>query len=196
MFAGDPAGPGSGDPQQRDGHGFNAFGFAGKPFVIAEAALKTRGAAILKLGGWVHFERFDRIGESGGTAPDNWSVYALADMPLGKRLNGFVRASVAPSDRNPVSVYFDAGLTLSAPFRGRPHDRVGLAFSHSGLSGRLTAQGLPAAERVVELSYSAALGRHVSVQSNVQLIVDPMAPDLSGASADALVLGLRSSITF
>jgi Carbohydrate-selective porin, OprB family len=51
-FAGDPAGHGQADPQHRDGHGFNSFGFAGRPFVIAETAYAT-GAATFTIGGWV-----------------------------------------------------------------------------------------------------------------------------------------------
>lgn len=42
-FAGDPAGPGAGDPQRRETHGVNTFGFAGQPFVIGEVSRATGG---------------------------------------------------------------------------------------------------------------------------------------------------------
>jgi len=182
VFAGKPAGMDTADPQRHDGHGFGAFNLAGKPFVIAEADRKVGDAATIKLGGWLHFNRFDLLGAgSRGVAP-NWSIYGIADWRVAgatdakRQLSIFVRATLSPSDRNPVPIYLDFGATLSSPFNSRPADAVGLAFANARLSPRLAPPISPIGEKVVEFSYSAALSKGLKVQPNLQLIVDPTDP--------------------
>lgn len=79
VFAGKPAGMDTADPQRHDGHGFGAFKLAGRPFVIAEANRKARDAATIKLGGWLHFNRFGLLDAASRNVIPNWSVYGIAD---------------------------------------------------------------------------------------------------------------------
>ncbi|GAA0312754.1 carbohydrate porin [Sphingomonas oligophenolica] len=158
VFAGDPAGPGSGDPQRRDLHGFNGFRFAKRPFVIGEVSRSASGddpAWALTLGGWMHTDSFDDLGldDHGGSlaAPastgiplehrGDLAVYAMADARLWKSgaraLHGFMRASASPADRNPIDLYLDAGLSLAAPFRTRPGDTIGVGIAVARISPRL-----------------------------------------------------------
>ena len=65
VFNGDPAGPGSGDPQERNPHGLN-FRIHDPAFVIGEAQYRynqdkgARGlAGTIKAGAWGHFGKFD-----------------------------------------------------------------------------------------------------------------------------------------
>ncbi len=159
VFAGDPAGPGSGDPQRRDVHGFNSFGLQGKPLLIAEVSRSAAGndpAWTLTVGGWVHTGSFDDLardvagGSLGAATPaaplrhgDDSAIYAMADARLwrsGTRaLHGFVRVSASPTDRNAIDRYLDAGLSLSAPLRSRPNDIVGIGVAVAHISSRLRA---------------------------------------------------------
>jgi len=209
VFSGDPAGPGQGDPQRRDDHGFNAFGFAGQPFLIGEVSTALPGGATVTLGGWAHFERFEDIG-GGPSHRGDYAVYGLVDAPLwksahvqGRSLSGFARASISPSDRNPVDFYLDGGLSLSAPFPKRSGDTAGIAFAYAHLSPRLAASGgapVPPGELVAEASYRFAVGKRLSFQPNLQYVVHPAGFALDTprgpATPDALVVGLRTSLSF
>jgi len=182
VFAGKPAGMDTADPQRHDGHGFGAFNLAGKPFVIAEADRKVGDAGTIKLGGWLHFNRFDLLGAGSRSVAPNWSIYGIADWRVAgaadakRQLSIFVRATLSPGDRNPVPIYLDFGATLSSPFKSRPDDSVGLAFANARLSSRLGPPISTSGEKVVEFSYSAALSKGIKVQPNLQLIVDPTDP--------------------
>lgn len=209
VFAGDPAGPGQGDPQRRDDHGFNSFGFAGQPFVIGEVSTTLHGGATVTLGGWRHFDRFDDVAD-GRRHEGNFALYGLVDAPLwkstrtpGRGVSGFARVTVGPSDRNPLDLYLDAGLSLSAPFRGRPKDVFGIGLVYARLSPRLRAgaeREIPPEELVAEASYQLAIGKHLSLQPNLQYVVHPAGSALSSPpgprTPDALVLGIRTSASF
>ncbi len=232
VFAGDPAGPGGSDPQQREKHGFNTFGLSGRPFAIGEISHDTGGktpALTVALGGWVHFDRFAAVSNPAvtpgpvalplGRGADS-AAYGLVDGRLwrsaadAKRVaRAFFRLSYSPSDRNIVDLYADSGVTLAAPFAGRDGDKVGLGFAIARISPRLRSAGRmllqsgvpatvpPAFEGVAELSYQAALVGPLKVQPNVQYIIHPATSALSiqmpdGRVQDAVVLGLRSSVSF
>lgn len=231
VFAGDPAGPGSGDPQRRDLHGLNGFGFAKRPFIIGEVSRSASGddpAWTLTLGGWVHTDSFDdlAIDDHGGSLAAATStgialrhhgdpaVYAMADARLwrsgSRALHGFVRASASPVDRSPIDLYLDAGLSLAAPFRGRPDDTIGIGIAvarisprlRSLLSERAAADGgpldAPGFEAVAEATWQLKFSARFYLQPNVQLILNPAATLLDGLGAaapppNAVVLGLRTS---
>lgn len=209
VLAGDPAGPGQGDPQRRDDHGFNAFGFAGRPFLISEVSTSLAGGVAVTLGGWVHFDRFADV-STGPTHAGDYAVYGVVDAQLWKsarmqarNLAGFARITASPSDRNPVDFYLDGGLSLSAPFPKRPGDAAGIALAYAHLSPRLAANGgapLPSGELVAEASYRLAIGKRLSLQPNLQYVVHPagyaLAAPRGPATPDALVLGLRTSFSF
>ena len=231
VFAGDPAGPGSGDPQRRDLHGLNGFGFAKRPFVIGEVSRSAPGnnpAWTLTLGGWVHTDSFDDLaiddrGDSLAAATStgvplrhhgDMAVYAIADARLWKSgpraLHGFVRASASPADRNPIDLYLDAGLSLAAPFRGRPDDTLGIGIAvarisprlRSLLSDRAAADGgpldAPGFEAVAEATWQVKVSTRFYLQPNVQFVLHPAATLLDGLAAaplppNALVVGVRTS---
>ena len=156
VFAGDPAGPGGGDPQQREKHGFNTFGFSGRPFIIGEVSRTSGGktpALTLTLGGWAHLDRFAALRNPTvtpgpvaaplGREPD-YAIYGVADGRLWRSLadskrvvRSFLRLSYSPSDRNVIDLYADAGVTLSAPFAGRDGDKLGLGIAVARISPTL-----------------------------------------------------------
>jgi porin len=273
VFNGDPAGPGPGNPVQRDSFGL-AFRVNDPPFAIVEsgygwgekslAAPLASGnpsqegtdigarhrrrdpdssvdlAGSMKLGAWIHTgsfadQRFDSqhglLAASGGLPRQhrsNLAAYAVLDQELwrvpgqgGRGLSGFLRISAGPSDRNPVDLYADGGLTFKGPFAPRPDDLIGLGVAWGRISPQaqgldrdlaaLTGQGMPIRdyELGLELSYQWAVATKWMVQPDLQVILHPgghvalsgsgsQAPALPASSAipDVLVLGFRTIVKF
>ena len=161
IFAGDPAGPGGGDPQRRDLHGLNGLRFAGRPFLIGEVERSSPGddpALTVRAGGWLHLNDFADLarddegqslaapGSSGQPLQHrgNVGLYGIADMRLwrsagvaGRGVRGFVRGSFSPSDRNMIDLYLDGGVAMTAPLRSRPNDVVGIGVAVARISPRL-----------------------------------------------------------
>jgi porin len=259
IFNGDPAGPGPGNPVDRDPYGL-AFRIKDPPLLIAELAyawnqdksapqenphqegvgrpparVRPQGLpGTAKLGAWLHTGQFadQRFDSTGGLlavsgAPPlqhsgNFGVYGIIDQMLWRaggndpgELSAFMRAVVAPSDRNPIDIYLDAGLTYKGLFNSRPDDTTGLGVAYSRVSPRATAfdrdvvnlagQAMPIRdyEAIVELTYQMKLAENWSLQPNLQYVIHPAGHaadprDTSGTAAirDALVLGMRTMLKF
>lgn len=233
VFSGDPAGQGGGDPQRRDLHGFNGWNLAGAPFVIGEA-VHTSGVSnpawSLTLGGWADLDDFDDLRFDTANRPlasplsngepighkGNYTIYAIADARLAKTrnrsLHGFIRANASPADRNPIDFYFDAGLALTGPIRGRPNDVVGIGIGGARISPALrqalrdraaatgTRADIAGYEGVIEASYQTQIAPNAYIQPDVQLILNPSAALLGAGLGvpqwvpNALVVGLRTSL--
>jgi porin len=161
LFNGDPAGPGSGDPQARDRHGLN-FRVTDPAFVIGEAQVKYGDKSgpippgVLKVGGWTHFGRFNdlRFGtdfvslaapasnglpfqhrkDYGVYAAIDQQIYALPSGEASKGIGIFGRLLASPADRNPVNFYVDAGINFTGVMASRPDDSFGLAIAYAQIS--------------------------------------------------------------
>jgi porin len=179
VFNGDPAGPGTSDPQKRDGGG-TAFRINDGTFLIGEVDYsvnpgdKAPGlAGTYKLGFWYNSLAFANQSFAGGAAPgtgtssaagpadrNDVSAYAVADQLLWKKpgtpdggVAVFARAMGAPPDRNPIDVFVQGGVTYKAPFAGRDGDTVGVAVSWAHLSRRLARVDKAIAVSLNEPSY-------------------------------------------
>jgi porin len=227
VFSGNPGGrncPG-GDPQECDPHGVK-FPLSGGTFWIAEgeyAVNSGKGAAGLpgglpgtyKLGAWHETGNFPNQFSGALDRRGNWGIYAVADQAVWRRpgsddqgLNVFARIGGAPSDRNLISFYADAGIGFRAPFAGRPDDVVTLGAAFGNISAeaaradRLAFPPTPVRdyEAVIELSYKAAVLPGWSVQPDLQYIIHPGGnlahPNRPEPIPNALVLGLRTTLAF
>jgi porin len=189
----------------------------------------------VKFGVWVHTGRFadQRFDAQGGRLAvsrgpplqhaGNFGVYAILDqmvwrVPGGasdRGLNFFLRVSAAPSDRNPIDLYADSGLTFKGPLASRPDDVLGLGLAFGRISPRAAAQdrdlvalsGTPMPirdfEAAIELTYQIQVADGWAVQPNIQYIVHPGANvpnpvDPTGRSPirDAAVLDMRTMLKF
>ena len=163
ILNGNPAGPGLGDPQKRDGGG-TAFRVNDGSFVIGEVEYSLNSGdkapglpGTYKLGAWYNSlpfadQRYSFTGAPLGdpanaAAPrslrNNYSVYAVMDQLVWKKpgtpdggVAVFARAMGAPPDRNLVDVFVQGGVTYKAPFPGRENDTVGVAASWAHVSQR------------------------------------------------------------
>jgi len=146
------------------------------------------------------------------THSGNGGLYGVADQMVwrGKdsSLNLFVRGGFAPSDRNLVSYYVDAGAGLKGPLQGRPDDTLTFGFAYAKISKDLAAvdqDTMPAVivrdyEAVFELSYAAQIAPWWTVQPDLQYIVHPNGGQNPNDPAvrleNAFVAGVRSTIKF
>ena len=223
VFTGNPGGKNclSGNPQQCDPHGV-LFPFSTGTLWIGEVEYSTnssKGASglpgVYKLGGWYETGPFLMQLDPTVNKNNNGGVYAVVDQSVWRRpgheeqaLNFFLRIGVAPSDRNLVSFYADAGVGFRAPFVNRPDDVVtlGAAYCHlsaaAGQADGLTGSPMPVRfyKAVIELSYKAAVVPGWSLQPDLQLLFNPSSnvvnPNGSGTVPNAIVLGLRTRFTF
>ena len=114
-------------------------------------------------------------------------------------LGWFGRIAFTESDRNFINFYFDTGLTYKGLIPTRDDDTIGLAFAYAQLSNgarnSLSDEGLSpvGAEMVIELSYQAQLTRWLTLQPDLQYIINPGA---TSTINNALIIGARASVTF
>lgn len=243
LFDGDPSGAGfTGLGQIKDPAGIN-FRLKDPPFLIGEAQFKynqladSQGlAGTIKLGAWHHFGNFNDqlIGANGRLLADplsggnalvhggNTGVYGVIDQMVW-RLPGddpkkgvgiFVRASAAPSDRNHVDFYADAGIDFIGFWDKRPDDMFGAAASYQRISPQASENAFDATlftlgpaslldyEAGLELTYQAQVIPGFVVQPDFQYIfhpgggaINPLNPT-SGRIPSATVFGLRTTIKF
>jgi porin len=161
IFDGDSAGPGPGDPQQRNRYGLN-FRVNDPPLVLGEiqfgwknlAADDSRAGA-LKIGGWHHFGTFSdqRFTSDGLSIADpagsglgrmlraNDGIYSVIEQKVysvakskDRGVGIFMRTSISPSDRNPIDLYSDAGIDFIGFFDQRQNDKFGVAVGYAHVS--------------------------------------------------------------
>jgi porin len=151
----------------------------------------------------------------------NFGAYLVADKILWRRpdtatqgLAAFLRLGYAPPDRNLFSFEADAGLTFKGLFPNRELDvlGIGVALGRIGYARRLNRdqvlftgieRPIGDYESVLEITYQARIAPWWLLQPDLQLVFHPggytAQPGSSpgaGPIPNALVLGLRSGITF
>lgn len=141
----------------------------------------------------------------GNVADTTGAAPGAGPEAAGRAASVFLRLGAAPDDRNRVPFYGDAGFNFRAVLPGRPQDVFGVAFAFARLSdaARQLARernrfenaraALPDYEAVLEVTYQFNLGPAVRIQPDLQFIRHPGG---SGELGDALVLGVRTVLTF
>ncbi|HEV8016317.1 MAG TPA: carbohydrate porin [Stellaceae bacterium] len=152
------------------------------------------------------------------TDVNDYSLYAVVDQTISgdgdSGVAGFLRAMGAPADRNLVSFYVDGGLNVFAPF-AQKGDVAALGFAFGHVSSAVqsldrdfaTLAGTPRPvqdyEAAVELTYQRTVAAGLQLQPDFQYVIhpgghaqDPTDPTGRTAINDAVVLGLRATVTF
>ena len=158
------------------------------------------------VGAWSYTTRFaDLVAIDGVGDPlmrkGNSGFYVLAERTLyhGTRnpdshVDGFIRYGRANADFNQFSSYFQTGLVFSSMVPGRGEDLFAVSYStaRTGDKHRLAASNAGAEatshESVWEATYRAHMTPWLSVQPNIQYVINP------GADAqikNSTVLGVR-----
>ncbi len=228
IYDGDPAGPGAGDPQRRNPYGL-AFRMSDPPLMMQEAQFKyfqdKNSAGLpgtIKLGAWEYFGdvadyNFDPMGvqynltglQPVGLLGDH-GFYAMIDQLLMKApddptkgIGVFARVFGAPSDRNLIEFYCDAGVNVSGLVPGRSDDVFGFSVAYTKISSSVVdaayAANLsvtPYREALLELTYQAQIMTGWTLQPVAQYVIEPGA-GLGGTKLpNAVVVGLRTTIAY
>lgn len=163
LYNGDPAGPGKGDPEERNPNGL-AFRLNDPPLIIGEWQHKYNQEkeapglkGTVKFGGWYHFGEFnDQRFASNGLSIANpastgipaklrgdWGAYGVIDQQIwklpgaeDKGVGFFLRVSASPTDRNLIDAWAEGGLVFSGLVPHRPDDSFGGSVIYSHLSDR------------------------------------------------------------
>jgi porin len=142
------------------------------------------------------FEPWAAAGAASARREDSSGAYLLVEDRLGRwdalALHGFTRIGLAEARIHEVGTYIGAGLVLQGPMFGLDDERLGVAAAsaHNGRDFRRTVEpgGGASHETAVELTYSARLLPWLTVQPDVQWVVNP---GFSGRTGDAFAFGLR-----
>lgn len=114
-------------------------------------------------------------------------------------LSGWVRLGFADDRFNPIGHYLGGGLVYSGPFAGRDEDQVGIGVARAALARRfrrvaeLAGEGVADAETNIELTYRMPIAPWLTLQPDVQYVIDP--GGIRGRR-DAVVIGVRTEIGF
>jgi porin len=174
IFDGDQAGPGPGDPQERNRYGMN-FRINDPPLLLGQiqyAWNNKKGdenpAGQIKFGAWRHLgsfadQRFASNGVSLASPASSgeplllsgdiggWMVFEqkLYRVPKSddRGIGFFTRVSGAPADRNLIDLYADTGIEFVGLSDARPDDKFGIAAGYAHVSKR--AQALDADYRAL-----------------------------------------------
>jgi porin len=156
------------------------------------------------------------------THQGDFGLYLVVDKMLWRRpdtatqgLAAFLRVGYAPPNRNLISFEVDAGLTFKGLFPGRELDVLGVAASYARIGNAVSRLDRDAVlftsierpirdyEAVLEVTYEARVTPWWIMQPDLQFVFRPGGnaavplPTPTGQPIpNALVLGLRSTITF
>jgi len=173
--------------------------------VFSELAYKASfagRAGVYKLGGYYDTARFTDL-VTGDRDRGNWSLYLLGDQTVyaaagAPTVSVFVGFGLSPQeDRNTVHYYAQAGVNVAGLLPPRPKDVLGLGATYTAISDDFVrssrAAGAPVSsqETIIELTYQAAITPFLTLQPDVQLVVDA-----NQSRRNAVVFGTRLIVTF
>ncbi len=118
----------------------------------------------------------------------NYGFYIVADQTLaimenGSTISSFLQASVSPSQKNENWYYLGTGINYSNIFSRKRSDLIGLAIAHAGFAKPQRD------ETAIELSYQYPLTDQITIQPDIQLIINPSGTEY--ILKNALVTRLR-----
>lgn len=169
--------------------------------IVAEAGYTGNGK--IMLGGWYYTEEQDDIrnvdNDGNPLQERSQGIYIMGERPLTEKLTGFARLGFADRDTNQFDYAWSAGLVYTGLIPTREDGQLGFAVAGAHNSSKfkqLAADegvSVNTAETAFELTYSDNVTPWMTLQPNIQYIVNPGTdPSLD----NALVLGLRTGIEF
>jgi porin len=171
---------------------------------------QEEGAAVAygkyAFGGWAYSTRLPRIApDSSRERSGSHGLYALAEQQVYREatdaaqgLSLFARVGYADPTFNNIEWMLSEGGTYTGLVPGRDADLFGVAATTawSGRdardAGRAVGEPVLGAETVIEMTYCVQLTPWLTLQPDLQYIVNP---GLSSTIGDALVVGVRFTTT-
>ncbi|MGA8402812.1 MAG: carbohydrate porin [Stellaceae bacterium] len=147
----------------------------------------------------------------------DWAIYGIVDQMVWQQpgadddgIGVFAMVMSGPSNRNLSNLYAEAGMNWRGPFKQRKDDVFGLAAAYLGISPAArqfgndlvafgqTSAGYASNETVIEATYQAPLTDWLTLQPDVQYVINPGAgvPTNFGNTSlpNAVVIGMRVTI--
>lgn len=153
-----------------------------------DLARNERHIGTYKIGTYYHSGTYDQFGQN-NLIRGNYGIYGVADIDIvqkspisGKGLSTFVQLGWAPSDRNFNDHYVGAGLNYFGVLKGRSDDVLGLAVAHAEISEAAIQSNnedpvgnpfMKNFETAIELSYKIQVSDQISIQPDIQYILNP-----------------------
>ena len=148
------------------------------------------------VGDWIKTGKYDSYKDT--TIRNNYGIYAGFEQKLTNRfednsggLSMFGQFGYARNSINDVPYYGGAGFVFKGITKKRKGDSVGLAFGWHQFDKALHNLEHRTSEKVVELFYKIKITEFLYIQPDIQYIIKP-----GGTDKNALVFGIRSTITF
>jgi porin len=191
-----------------DNPGAFAIRLSGKDGVlgIAQAERRFDSGLRLEAGAWAYSAFFDALHRFDGNGNPlryqrSRGAYATVEGPIwtngsdsDRGLAGWVRIGLADTVVQRVSGYVGGGIVYSGPLASRKQDQLGFAINHAIVDAPVPDPAIArtGAETTFELSYRYNVSDALAVQPDAQYVRHP---DGDAKLADALVVGVRFSIT-
>lgn len=196
-----------GDTDKLRGTHFQFGGDEGA-LIVAEAGYVQGGdenpEGKIALGGWYYTQPFADFVT--GSEEHSYGYYIIADHMLyhepGSEDQGivaFARFGIANGDVNPFNYAWSTGLVYTGIFPGRDEGQLGFGINgvHNSDTFRdaavIAGAPLDSAETALELTYSDNITPWLTVQPDVQYIINP---GTDPALDNALVVGARAAVAF
>lgn len=159
--------------------------------LIGETDWKIGKARIL-VGAWGYTDRQESLIGDGSNS--SRGVYLRGESCVVSGLDCdvaiFARAGIASGDVNPFNLFLSSGIMVSP---SKDWD-FGLAVAHANASqSGIVSEVVESSETVFEVTAAHAVTDWLTVQPNIQYVVDPAGTDLD---RDALALGIRIAFEF
>lgn len=173
--------------------------------LIAAEADYLKGGTKAGVGGWAYTAPADTlVPDAAARRHGDKGIYAYAEHRLtGDRTDdpegfaGWLRVGIADTRFNDIGSYLGGGIVHTGALPGRGEDQVGISFAIANLDSRFRQsetkadRSLDRHELIIEVAYQAVLTPWLSVQPDVQYVIDPGGSRIVG---DAVVLGLRMKV--
>ncbi len=101
-------------------------------------------------------------------------------------LNSFMQLGYAPKDENILSLYVSLGVVYEGLFVDRDEDILGFAIAMPYFSDTFrtyTGHKFLMDEKTVEIFYKAKFGEHITVQPDLQYVINPAGTDVNFENA-------------
>jgi porin len=166
--------------------------------IVAEVERQVASIGEVQLGVWHYTTRFASLDPATARRETSQGAYAMVEgqvAALGaSTISAWGRAGVASAHANPIGFYLGGGMTWR-----NGEGELGLAVAHAALGGpakrAAIAAGAPAdpAETAIELTYARPIIPGITVQPDLQYVIDP---GWVRGRGNALVAGVRFSFSF
>lgn len=162
--------------------------------LVGEVDRKLGKGVELQLGAWRYTPKFDHIDPEIDARGVSQGAYAMVEGTTTRgdevELSAWLRAGVASARVNEIGSYVGGGVTM-----GKGVQRLGLAVAHArrGRAARRAVEHSDRAETAIELTYAYRIWPGLTVQPDLQYVVNP---GWVPTRADAIVAGVRFSFAY